>query len=187
LCALKLSAINNVGPLDQILQSAGVESEMLLQHFDDEFSAGLIRGIVEFPPAPVCPEMGFIFGAEERALVMIKPPAQARITGIFKIHDGILIAVKLDIQKKLAGAMRQALIDKLRVFVDCAQIEVAENGCGCQTIEAIIVKVNLHLSHRVLDLKFFHKQPTSGQRAAKRIEHTTILSRIIQFSLNSGV
>jgi hypothetical protein len=128
---------------------------MLLEHFNDEFGAGTVRGIVKFLSAPVCPEVRFILTAEEGALMMIEPPIQARIVGIFKIHYRVFVPVKLNVQKELAGMMSEPMIDKFAVFIDCIGIEIAENGRGSKTIEAIIMKIYLHHPHIFLDLCSF--------------------------------
>ena len=122
---LKLGAVDDVRPLDQLLKPAGVEAEMLLEHLHDEFGAGTVGRIVEFPAAPVGPEMSFVLPAEECALVMVEPPGQARIAGIFEIHDGIFIPVELHVQEKLASAVGQSLVLKFAIPADCA----ADKNC----------------------------------------------------------
>ena len=123
---------------------------MLPEHVVDEFGAGPVGRIVKFLSAPVGFEVNLILTAQEGALVVIKPPVQARIAGILEIHDSVFIAVKLHIQKKLPGAMGKPLVFKLTILSGGSQI-IAENSCGSQTIEAVVMKVYLHYPHTVLD------------------------------------
>jgi len=120
---------------------------MLLDHLHDELGARAICRIMEFPAAPIGAEVGFVLPAEECTLVMIEPPGQARIAGIFKIDNSVLVPIKLDIKEQLAGTMGEALIFKFTIPVDCIQIEVAEYSCGSQSIEAIVMKIYLHHPH----------------------------------------
>jgi hypothetical protein len=141
---------------------------MLLKHLGDKLGAGSICGVVEFLSTFVGPELSFILAAEECALVMIEPPIQARITGILKVDDRVFVSIELNVPKKMAGAMGQSLIYKFAVFVDCVLIEVAENGRGRQTIEAIVVKVYLHLPHTVLDPTLSSKKAVIRQPGSKK-------------------
>jgi hypothetical protein len=107
---------------------------------------------MKFPAAPVRSEVGFIRAAQKRALVMIEPPREARIAGILEVDNGIFVAVKLHVQKELARAMRKTLVLKPGGFADCIQVKAAENSCGGKAIEAIVMKIDLHYPHTVLDL-----------------------------------
>ena len=71
--------------------------------------------------------MCLILGAEERALVMVKPPRQARITGVFEIDNCVLIPVKPDVKEELASPVCEALIGELRFGLDDAAIKTAEH------------------------------------------------------------
>jgi hypothetical protein len=42
----------------------------------------------------VVPEMLGIFGFQERALMMVKPPCKLRRGGVLEIDDGIFVAIK---------------------------------------------------------------------------------------------
>jgi hypothetical protein len=101
---------------------------MLPQHSRNELGAGSVRRIVEFFSTLVSPEMKLILFAQKSALMMIKPPGQPRVGGIFKINDGVLVSVKLHIKKEFAGAMSQSLVDELAIIADCSRIEAAKDS-----------------------------------------------------------
>jgi Na+-translocating ferredoxin:NAD+ oxidoreductase RnfE subunit len=56
-----------------------------------------------------------IFRSEKGALMMVKPPGYFRRSGIFEVHDSVLVAVKIGFIKESARAMDQAGELKLRV------------------------------------------------------------------------
>jgi len=80
-----------------------------------------------------------VLRAQECALVMIEPPGEARVGGIFKIDDGIFIAIKERVVKKLLGFVSQAGVDELRVTREILFIESAEERSGRGSVEAVIV------------------------------------------------
>jgi hypothetical protein len=67
---------------------------MLSCHVSNEFGAGTIGWVMELFATGVGSEVGFVFFIEKCALMVIEPPGQARIAGVFEIDDGIFIAVK---------------------------------------------------------------------------------------------
>ena len=135
------------------VQPVGFKSEVLPEHFADELRARPVCRIVKFfcfcPPGN-----GLRPPAQEGALVMIKPPGQARIAGVLEIDDGVLVSIELHVQKQLAGAMGQPLVLELTIIVDRSQIKIAENGGGRESIETIIMKINFHYPHMISDLDF---------------------------------
>jgi hypothetical protein len=139
---------------------------MFLEHFHNKISARAIGWIVEFPAAPIRPEMCFVLPAEKRALMMVKPPGQPWVARILEIDDGIFVPIKPHIQEQLARAMGKTLVLKFTILMDCIQIEIAENSCGSEAIEAIIVKIYLHHPHRFQDTVSF-RQMVFMHRGAK--------------------
>jgi hypothetical protein len=92
----------------------------------------------------VAPEMLGILRAQKRALVMVEPPGQTRIGRIFEIDDGIDIAVKKHILKKLGRFMGQPGEFKLRrrsVFSLVKPAKIRRRG---RTVETMIVVENSH-------------------------------------------
>ena len=122
---------------------------MLENHFGDELCARPVGWVVKFSAAFVRFEVGFVFPAEECALMMVEPPCQPRIARVFEVDYGVLVAVKLHVQEQLSGPMREAFINECAVFVDAVEIEITKDGGGSQSIEAIIMKINLHYPHTV--------------------------------------
>jgi hypothetical protein len=83
---------------------------------------------VELSAAFVGFEVRFVFFAEKGALMMIKPPGQTRIAGIFEVNDGIFIPVEPNIEKQLAGTMCESLVHEFAIFADGVSIKVAEDS-----------------------------------------------------------
>src|SRR5213592_4060207 len=98
---------------------------------------------MKLPAALVPAKMRFILRVQERALVMIEPPGETRIAGVFEIHDGILIPVELHVDEKLPGAVSEPLVDQFRILPDRRTVEVAEHGRGRKSVKAVIVVINL--------------------------------------------
>jgi hypothetical protein len=67
----------------------------------DKKRAGLESRVVQLFSAAIVAEVLRVFRCQERALVMIEPPRQARIAGVFKIDDRVFVAVKQAGLKKL--------------------------------------------------------------------------------------
>ena len=80
-----------------------------------------------------------ILGGQERALVMIEPPGQPGIAGIFEVHNGVLIAVEELRLEHLRRLVHHARIGKFRVGVEHAFHEAAEEGRRSRAVEAVIV------------------------------------------------
>ena len=78
----------------------------LRDHLGYELGAGTVRGIMKFLAAGVGAKMSLIFQAEKRALVVIEPPREALVAGVFEIDDGVLCPVKFNVEKKLTRPVR---------------------------------------------------------------------------------
>ena len=74
------------------------------------------------------PEVFGIIGAEEGTLVMIEPPGQILVRGIFEINDGIHIPVKKRVFKQLIGPMSQTGVLKIRARIEFALQEASDKG-----------------------------------------------------------
>ena len=72
----ELGAVNNVGPVNQVLEVRHRIVEHRPRHVSDEFRARLVTGIVKFVAARVTTKMSLILRGKERALMMIEPPRQ---------------------------------------------------------------------------------------------------------------
>src|SRR5436305_13878574 len=122
---------------------------------------------MKFLAAHIPAKMRFILRVQERALVMIEPPGKTMITGVFEIHDCILIPVELHVDEKLSSAVSESFVYEFRTLPDRRTIEVAEHGRGSKSVKAVIVVINLrsHVDRTIEVLK---------QAASEQIEkHNT--------------
>ena len=140
-----LSAINNIAPINQFRERLRVEPKLRAGHIRQKLGAGFVIRIVELVAAMVLAEVLRIGGSQERALVMIKPPGHERRTRIFKIDDGILIAVKQAVLERLARAVCHAREMELRMGLDALSKKAIENRRRCSAIETSVVKAQAEL------------------------------------------
>ena len=89
-------------------------------------------------------EMLGILRREECALMMIEPPGQARIGGVFEIDDGVFIAIEHAGLENLAGPMRQAGEHKFRIRMEFRFDKAAEKRRRSRAVEAMIVIEDSH-------------------------------------------
>ena len=137
-----LRAVNQVRPVDQVLQVGSLETKVLAGGFGDELGAGAEVRPVEFLAAMVVPEMlGIRFG-KKGALMMIKPPGQAVRAGIFEIDDHVLVRVEQPRIKQLSRAVHHAAIAKLRLGIDALPVEAREHCRRAGSVKTPIVKTN---------------------------------------------
>ena len=137
-------AIDNVGPVDQFGDRAGVEAEALLRDHGNEAGAGLECRIVKLAVALILLEMGGIGRRKKRAFVVIEPPGDFGRTGILEIDDGVLVAVKLLLVKKSAGAMQQAGVDELYIAADSFPVKAREQGGRARPVKTLVVIKHPH-------------------------------------------
>ena len=95
--------------------------------------------VVELASARVAPEILRILLAEEGALMMIEPPGEARVVGIFEIHDGVFVAVEQLRSEYLLGPVRHACIAELRIRVNRARDETAEERSRRCPVKTMVV------------------------------------------------
>ena len=85
--------------------------------------------------------MGGVGGRKESALVVIEPPGDVGRTGVLEIDDGVLVAVKLLLVEKRAGAMQQAAEDEFHIAADSLPIEAGkQGGRGCAVKTFVVIK-----------------------------------------------
>ena len=137
-----MRAIDNIAPLDQIREGAGVKSEFFGSDGREKFCAGFIGGIVELFPGMIVPEVFGVFRLQERALMMVEPPGQQRGAGIFEIDDGVFVAVERAVFKGRRGLVRHSGVAEFRVGVDALAIEARKYGGGGGPVEAFVVKTD---------------------------------------------
>src|ERR1051325_8136825 len=83
-----------------------------------------------------------VLGSEERALMVIEPPRQTRIAGVFEIHDGILVAIKQTVLKELGGLMGHAGVVEFGIGMERAADKAAEKCRRRGAVETMIVIEN---------------------------------------------
>src|SRR5205085_2662020 len=84
-----------VSPVNQFLKIGRVEVKFSSANVRDEFSTGMEFGIIKLLATAVSAKMRGVGLGEEGALVMVEPPGQAVTRGIFKVDDGILVAIRI--------------------------------------------------------------------------------------------
>src|SRR5581483_7919898 len=89
---------------------------------------------------------------QERALMVIEPPCQARVGRIFEIDDGIYIAVEEAVFKKLRRLVCQAGEFKLGARGVLSFIKAAEESRRSGAVETVVVVENPH-PHEFKSLK----------------------------------
>ena len=109
--------------MNEIGHGSGIETEALLGDSGNEAGAGLEIGIVKLAVALVFLEMSGVGGGQEGALVMIEPPGDPGRAGIFKVHDGVLVAIKLPLIKQRAGAVQQAGEDEAGIAANALAVK----------------------------------------------------------------
>src|SRR5580704_8791918 len=148
----KLRPINNVPPINQFSQRLRIKSKFLSSNGSQKFSAGFVGRIVKLLPRPIRPKISRILRRKKRALMMIKPPSQPRRTRILEIHDGILVAIKHPILKRLRSLMRHPHKMKRSVSIDPLAVKPRKNRRRTRPIKTLIVKedLNVHFLSRTL-------------------------------------
>ena len=109
-----------------------------LQAQADHFS-GLVMWATVTVAAGVALEVLLIGGVEERALVVIEPPGEARVAGVLEIDDGVLVAIEQRGVERLRRGVGHARIAEYRVRVDSAPDKAAEEGSRGRSVETVIV------------------------------------------------
>ena len=105
--------------------------------------------------------------------MVVKPPGQIWIAGVFEVNDGILIAVKLHIQKQLPCPVSQPFVVEIRILVDTVAIKIAEHGGGSQAVKAVVMKKYFYL-HTAIAVA----QPMSHSLEFQHLPETESISKI---------
>ena len=111
---------------EQVRDRSGIEAEVFLRNHGDETGAGLECRVVKLAVALVLLEMGGVGRRQKSAFVVIEPPGDFGRTGIFKIDDGVFVAIKLLLVKQRTSPVQQAGIYK--VCIVAARFVLDRNG-----------------------------------------------------------
>jgi hypothetical protein len=125
--------------VNQFGHGFGIETEALLGDGGNEAGAGFEVRVVEFLVTLILLEVGGIGGRQKRALVMIEPPGNFGGTGIFKVNDGVLVAVKILFIKEGASTVQQAGVHELDVVANPLAVETGEKRRRRGAVKAFIV------------------------------------------------
>jgi hypothetical protein len=101
---------------------------MFARDVGDQFRAGFILRTVELVAAAILSEVLCVRGSEKRALVMVKPPGDARRAGIFEIHDGIFVAVEQRFGKGMSRLVRHSRKMEFRPGMDAFPEKPVKHG-----------------------------------------------------------
>src|SRR6266850_691882 len=94
LCVFILSTVDDVGPMNQLVQSRLFEAVSGGDRVGNELCARLVIRIIKLGRPRSGSKVLFVLRREERALMMIKPPGQPRRRAVLEIDDGVIVAVK---------------------------------------------------------------------------------------------
>ena len=152
-----LRAVDDVGPVHQLVQIGRVKPHFSRAMVAMNFVHERKLGIVHFLVAALVSEVLGVFGRQERALVMIEPPGQARVGGVLEIDDGVLVAVEHASLKQPLRFVRQAGEGEFRAGMEPAFDEAAEEGRGGGAVEAVVVIEDAY-PHRAKLISFSQKE-----------------------------
>jgi len=125
----KLRAIDDIGPIDKVVEIRHRITKYVLRQMRDEFRARFVAGVVKFVSARVPPEMRFILSGQKRALMMIEPPGQFVRGAVFEIHNDVFIRTEKILADLLSGLVRQTFVFDDRAGIKMSLIKTREN-CG---------------------------------------------------------
>src|SRR6202042_3279458 len=137
----------DVGPLDQVEQRSGIESEVHLRGVGDETGAGDVVRVEELSHTLgavglACLEVFLIFGSEKGTLMMIEPPGDFGRRPIFEVDDRIFSDDELAFVEECSGSMHEAVKGEGVRRLDAFAMEAHEQGCGAGSVETFIVVKN---------------------------------------------
>ena len=108
----------------------------------DKTGTGLEIRIIELTIALVLFEVFRIGWSKKCALVMIEPPCDIRGTGILKIDDGVLLAIKLILVKERARPVYQAGKDEFCVTANALAVKTGKQRRRRSSVETLVVIEN---------------------------------------------
>ena len=82
--------------------------------------------------------------------MVIEPPGELRVARVLEIDDGVLVAVEKAVFENLRGPVGHAGISEIRVRMECAADEAAEERCRGGAVETVVVIEDSYEHARVL-------------------------------------
>ena len=81
-----------------------------------------------------------VFGREERALVVVEPPGQPRIAGVFEIDDSVFVAVKEALFPGMFGLVGHPAEVEFGLGVEMLPVKAVKKRRGSSAIETTIME-----------------------------------------------
>src|SRR6476660_1251460 len=75
---------------------------------------------------------------------MIKPPGDTRRAAIFKVDDGIFVAVEFNVVKQCTGSVQEAREDKFNVVTNTLAVETGKDCSRRCAVKTFVVVVNVN-------------------------------------------
>ncbi len=135
-------AIDDIGPLHQLIQPRIAIAELLARGIGNELGARTVGGVEVVVAVSHGAEVLGIGRAQKRALMMVKPPGHGRVRRILEIDNRVLIAIEQAVFKQLIRLVRHARISELGGAIQMVLIELAKEGRRRGTVEAVVVIKN---------------------------------------------
>ena len=147
--AFILCAVNDIGPVDEVLQRLGVEVVLLAGYIGDEARTGYVVRVVELAAVDCGPwpvrsrlpgdKVAVIVLREERTLMVIEPPGNTRGCRILEVDDRILAIHEGGLVKKRAGTVHEADVREVLRGADALAMKPREDRRRARAIKAMIV------------------------------------------------
>src|SRR5579875_1086945 len=114
---------------------------------------------------------------QKGALVMIEPPGEARVAGVFEIDDGVFVAIEKGGIEALGCLVNHTGIKEFGVRVDRARDKAAEEGSRGRAIETVVVIQNA----------FQHESTENLSACLNRSENASSIAAGCQASLETSL
>jgi hypothetical protein len=142
-----LRTIDDVAPVNELVERRRVEAEFFVRDRRDQFRAGFVLWFVEHVRTGMLLKTLGVLWRKESALMMIEPPGHLRRVRVFEVHDDVLVAVEQALFPRWHSAVGHAGEAKLRGLVEALAVETVKKRSRRRAIKATIVKAQSYASH----------------------------------------
>src|SRR3984957_1632943 len=143
-----LRAIDDVTPMNQIVERGGVEAEFFFRNVGDQFGAGLVIRLVKHIRSGVLTKVFRVRRRQEGALMMVEPPSYFRRVRIFEVHNHIFVAVKKAVCPRLYRAMGHAGQFELRLRIEALAVKTVKKRGRSGAIKTAIMETQAYSGHK---------------------------------------
>ena len=148
--ALVQCTVHDVGPVNQVGDRCGIESETC--RADVRQKAGA-RGVVRIEELARSADRVLLAGkkmlvilrGEKGREMVVEPPGNARRGRVLEVDNRVFIARKLTLVEECTGAMDEAVIVIPCVAVDALAMKARKEGRGAGSVEALVVIEDVNL------------------------------------------